>query len=337
MKRGGDRDSARSKKRARYIKASKAMSGSTQLDWMGSTYRGILICSEPGFTNKATAEAGPLIERLLTVHNLPLTLEPVTSDETSTTTATSTAPSDPEPSTSNSTGDDLDIGDAIAAELQELKDAGSGKNVTASKTVVWSDSGCQGLVFFRFKSAVLDPVLLSKTLMATVMHQLDLPVPEDAPLTEDQRAEFPTSRFITRVVPVSHTVPASIERIVEAIPGVIRAVYPDAPVALKDWKFPLTAAGEKPTFCVILRKRLTQLERTPVFTAVADALEAAGAKVRMDEPDMVFVIEAFKGVAALGLVPEFHSYSKFSLRAAQDKALALSQQNKSTAVEAQAD
>jgi len=173
-----------------------------------------------------------------------------------------------------------DAGDALAAELDALREAG--KN-PPFKEISLDMRACTFVRASREVADVADVATLVKA---------------DLERARDANATF--SRHAMRVVPVETTCFAGVDEIKEACKPLIEKHF---------------ESGKAQTFAIAFERRANNaLHRTEVIEAIAGMIEQPPNKVNLGDPDLTIMVEIVKGVACLSVVQDYEKLCKYNLR-----------------------
>ena len=116
---------------------------------------------------------------------------------------------------------------------------------------------------------------------------------------------YPSSRFITRMVPVQATCFAGLEEIRHAVESLVTATLAESSSCA-----PSSGSGNDPkkktttTFAIQLKRRICGLQRERIIEAVGQQVaETAPWTVNLSAPDFTVIIEICKSVAGVSVVP----------------------------------
>eukprot|EP01102_Stenamoeba_stenopodia_P003647 TRINITY_DN13818_c0_g1_i1.p1 TRINITY_DN13818_c0_g1~~TRINITY_DN13818_c0_g1_i1.p1 ORF type:complete len:307 (-),score=120.56 TRINITY_DN13818_c0_g1_i1:265-1185(-) len=187
-----------------------------------------------------------------------------------------------EASSKTTTNADIDIEKQIAKELEELSSTSSRSN----RKFTPIDTGCSGVVFLRFDDETLpSPIEFLKAIVRD--------------LEETKEAK---TRFIHRIVPIEKTCKASAAN--------IEAVCRDL---LKEF-FDRTSSPFV-SYCVLFSNRNnSSIRKQECLNRIVKTVPFARAVVNLNDPRMVIVVEVCKNLCGIGVVDNYPSFHKFSVR-----------------------
>ncbi|KAL3925902.1 MAG: hypothetical protein SGPRY_003539 [Prymnesium sp.] len=193
----------------------------------------------------------------------------------------------------------LTAGDALAREIEQLKEAGNtagGRGKRNAFTV--AQTGCGGNVFIRFEERAHDPLRLVEQVMESVLLSRGLEAPH-----------------VIRMLPVQVTCAAK-------------------PSAIETALKPLVAAalrGSERTYAVQWRRRCnTDVEKQAVIDAAAASVVevAPKAKVDLNHPDTAILTEVIKTVCCVSVLPNWARFRNYNLRALTESVASCSPEGK---------
>ncbi|KAG5887035.1 hypothetical protein JTB14_029994 [Gonioctena quinquepunctata] len=188
----------------------------------------------------------------------------------------------PQPPEALSPEKEPNVEDELENELRELK---SEKKHLRRFQVV--ESGAKNFLFIT--TTVEDPVKLAHS----VVSELEA--------TKSQQ-----TRFLIRLVPIEVTCKAYIKEIETVFQPLAEKYFKDSPR----------------TFSIVYNHRNNNnLNRDEVIKVVADIVAKANSdnKVDLKSADVSIVIEVIKGIALIGVVPDFIKYKKYNLLSITEK------------------